>query len=155
MKHHWALDFFNLAKPKGIKCSIERMMHGWVETVNFGDNVYFTKSVTYDLSRRHYFQGVDPSKLLEKGNYILFCGGRENILTDIFIIPWGSFFNTIEKGESINTYKPPKEYFQYKLYLRDRNDRWLMNVQGGNRPVLDVMHWHYNVAKALEFIASE
>ncbi|MDO8785660.1 MAG: hypothetical protein Q7J12_05530, partial [Syntrophales bacterium] len=141
MKNHWARELFNSAKFKGIMCRIERVIHGWLETINVADKEYFTKSMTYDPLRRQYFQGVDPPKLIESGDYVLLCGGRRDILSDIFIIPWEIFFKTLEKGKPINTYKLPKEYFQYKFYLRDRDDRWLMSVQGGTRPVLDVTNW--------------
>jgi hypothetical protein len=154
MKNHWALEFYNLAKSKGIKCRIEKLINGWIETINFSGKEYFTKSVTYDLSRRQFFQGVDPSKLNEKGAFVIICGGRSDILSDIFLIPWDMFFKTLEKGEPINTYRQPREYFQYKFYLRDRDGHWLMSVQGGNRPVLDVTNWHYNVVKALSLIDS-
>jgi len=154
MKNRWAMEFYNIAESKGIKCRIERVINGWIETINFVGKEYFTKSATYNLSRRQFFQGVDSSKLNESGVFVLICGGKRNILSDIFIIPWGIFFRTLEKGEPINSYRPPKEYFQYKFYLRDRANRWLMSMQGGNRPILDVSKWHYNVAKALEFINS-
>ena len=154
MKNHWAMEFYNLAESKGIKSRIERLVNGWIETISFSGKKYFTKSATYNLSRRQFFQGVDPLKLNESGDFVLICGGARNILSDIFIIPWGMFFKTLQKGEPINTYKPPKEYFQYKFYLRDRDDRWLMSVQGGSRPVLDASDWHYDVSKALAFIES-
>ena len=154
MKNHWGMKFYNLAESKGIKSRIERMVNGWIETTIFSEKKYFTKSATYNLSRRQYFQGVDPPKLNENGDFVLICGGARNSLSDIFIIPWGMFFKTLQNGEPINTYKPPKEYFQYKFYLRDRDDRWMMSVQGGSRPVLDVSDWYYDVSKALKFIES-
>ena len=154
MKNHWAMEFYNLAESKGIKSKIKRMVNGWIETISFSGKKYFTKSATYNLSRRQFFQGVDPPKLNENGDFVLICGGARNILSDIFIIPWGMFFKTLQKGEPINTYQPPKEYFQYKFYLRDRDDRWMMSVQGESRPVLDVSDWHYSVSKALVFIES-
>ena len=130
------------------------MSKGWVETINFNGKNYFTKSATYNLSRRQFFQGVDPAKLSENGDFVLICGGTKSILSDIFIIPWEIFFKTLEKGETINTYKPPREYFQYKFYLRDRDNRWFMSVQGGNRPIIDVSDRHYSASKALSFIES-
>jgi hypothetical protein len=154
MKNKWAMEFYNLAESKGIKCRIERMIRGWLETINFNGKKYFSKSVTYDLSRRQFFQGVDPSKLNDNGDFVLICGGKRNILSDIFIIPWAIFFETLEKGEAINTYKYPKEYLQYKFYLRDRDERWFMSVEGGNRPILDISKCHYNVDKALALINS-
>ena len=154
MKRHWAIEFYNFAETKKIKCRIERMIIRWIETINFSEKKYFVKSATYNLSKRQFFLGVDPSKLNESGEFVLICGGARNILSDIFIIPWSKFFKTLQKGVPVNTYKPPKEYFQYKFYLRDRDDRWLMSVQGGSRPVLDVSDWHYDVSKALSFIES-
>ena len=154
MRNHWAMEFYNLAESTGIQCRIVRRSRGWIETINFVGKRYYTKSVTYNLSRKQFFLGVDPSKLNESGVFVLICGGKRNILSDIFIIPWGNFFKTLEKGEPINTYRPPKEYFQYKFYLRDRDDGWSMSVQGGNRPILDVSKWHYNVDEALAFINS-
>jgi hypothetical protein len=155
MKDHWAMEFYNLAKSKGKQCRISCWSRGWIETINFAGKEYYTKSVTYNLSRRQFFLGVDPSKLNESGAFVLVCGGKRNILSDIFVIPWDIFFKTLEKGEAINTYKPPKEYFQYKFHLRDRDDNWLMFVQGGNKPILNVSKWHYNVDEALELVDSE
>jgi hypothetical protein len=155
MKIHWATEFYNLAESKGIECKIEREVHGWIETINFVGRKYFTKSATYDLSKRQFFHGVDPSKLKESGDFVLICGGKRDILSDIFIIPWDIYFETLKKGEPINTYKlPKKEYFHYKFYLRDRDNRWLMSVQGGDRPILDVSKWHHNVDEALALINS-
>ncbi len=152
MKNHWAMEFYDRAKAMGIKSKIERMVSGWIETISFRNKTYFTKSSTYNLSRRQYFQGVDPPKLKEHGDFVLICGGTNDILTDIFIIPWNPFFKILQQGEAINTYKSPREYFQYKFYLRDRDDLWRMSVQGGIRPILDVSEWHYNPEKALKII---
>ncbi len=78
------------------------------------EETYFVKTVTYNASRKEYFVGVDPKKLEDRGDFVLICGGINSTLRDIFIIPWAIFFKILEKGEPINTYKPPKEYFQYK-----------------------------------------
>ncbi len=121
MKNHWAMEFYNLAESKGIKSRIERMVNSWIETISFPGKIYFTKSATYN--RKQFFQGVDPPNLNESANFVLICGGARNILSDIFIIPWSVFFKTLQKGDPINTYKPPEEYFQYKFYIRDRDDR--------------------------------
>ena len=68
---------------------------------------------------------------------------------------WDIFFKTLREGEPFNTFKPPKkEYYQYKFHLRDRDNRWLLSIRGGNRPILDVSNWHYNVTEALEFFSS-
>jgi len=152
MKNHWAMEFYDRASSLGIPSKMDNMVNGWIETVKFRNKIYFTKSSTYNLSRSQYFQGVDPPKIHEHGDYVLICGGVNNVLTDIFIIPWNPFFTTIRQGEAINTYKPPREYFQYKFYLRDREARWRMSVQGGIKPVLDVTEWHYNPKQALNFI---
>ena len=152
MRKRWAMKFYNLAESTGIQCRIVRRSRSWIETINFVGKEYYTKSVTYGLSRKQFFIGVDPSKPNESGDFVLICGGKENILSDIFIIPWGIFFETLKKGKPINTYGSPKEYFQYKFYLRDRDGGWSMSVQGGNRPILDVSKWHYNVNEALAFI---
>jgi len=149
MKTHWAIKFYNIAESKGLTCRKVRVIKDWIETINCNGKIFFTKSVTYDLSKKQYFQGVDPSKLNESGDYVLICGGTINTLSDIFIIPWEIFFMTLAKGKPINTYKPPKEYFQYKFYIRNRKNRWIMSVQGGKRPILDVSGWHYNVEEAL------
>lgn len=45
----------------------------------------------------------------------------------------------------------PDEYFQYEFYIQDRDSRWLISVQGGERPTLDVTGWRYNVDEALRF----
>ena len=152
MKNHWAMEFYDRANSLGIHSKIENMVNGWIETIKFREKIYFTKSSTYNLSRCQYFQGIDPPKTQEHGDYAIICGGVNNTLTDIFIIPWSPFFTTIRQGEAINTYKPPRKYFQYKFYLRDRESRWRMSVQGGIKPVLDVTEWHYNPNQALRFI---
>ncbi len=154
VKNHWALEFCNFAESKGLECRIGKRVNGWVETVELSGKTFFTKSATYDPSRRQYFQGIDPPKVNENGSFVLFCGGKRGILTDIFIIPWKIFFQTLILGKPINTYRPPKEYFQYKFYIRDRDGHWLMSVQGGRKPILDVTRWHYDVSEAVSFIQS-
>lgn len=154
MRNRWVKEFYDLANSKGKQCRILCRSRGWIETIDFGGKDYYTKSVTYNLLRRQFFVGVDPSKLNDTGDFVLICGSKGNDLSNIFIIPWSVFFVTLEKGRPINSYKPPKEYFQYKLYLRDREGPWLMSVQGGDRPILDVSQWHYNVDEALAFIYS-
>ena len=101
MKNHWAMAFYNFAESKGIKSRIERVVNGWIETISFSEKKYFVKSATYNLSRRQFFQGVDPSKLNESGDFVLICGGARNILSDIFIIPWGMFFKTLVTFKSV------------------------------------------------------
>jgi len=152
MKHHWAMEFFHLAKSSGANCMIHKMANGWVETICFGDKHCFTKSATYNHSRNQYFQAVDPHKLNEIGDFVLICGGTKGSLSDIFMIPWDVFFNTLKGGEPLNTFKLPKKYFQYKFYLRNREDRWLMSVQGGSRPVLGVSSFHHSVDRAIKLL---
>jgi len=91
---------------------ITNRVHGWPETMVTKRNMYFVKSMTYNISQNLYFQGVDPKKLEEQGNYVLLCGGIKSELRDIFIIPWKDFFQTLKQGEAINTYKMPREYWQ-------------------------------------------
>ncbi len=151
MGNRWAEEFYNLTESKGIECRIKRKNGGWIETINFAGKIYYTRSKSYD--GREFFIGVGPSKLDDEGDFVLICGGKENTLSHIFIIPWGVFFETLEKGAPINTFSPPKKpYFQYKCHLRDRDGRWLMSVQGGNTPILDVSRWHYSVDEAIAFI---
>jgi hypothetical protein len=154
MGKHWVMEFYDLAKSKGIECKIEREVNGWIETINFVGKRYFTRSATYLSSKNLYFIGIDPSKPNENGDFVLICGGSsKGILSDIFIITWNKFFETLKKGETINTYKPPKkEYFQYKVHLQYRNSGWLMTVEGGDKPILDVSKHHYNVDTALAVI---
>ncbi|MBU2620875.1 MAG: hypothetical protein KKD92_00975 [Proteobacteria bacterium] len=146
----WADDFFGKAKVRGILCSVTRRVNGWPETMVLNSNTYYVKSMSYNSDRNLYFQGVDPGKLAQKGDYVLLCGGFNNELVDIFIIPWEVFFETLKQGEPTNTYKPPKEYLQYKFYVRDRSGRWVMTVQGGKRPVIDVTKWRYASSEAIE-----
>ena len=115
MKNHWELEFYNLAESKGINCKKKRVVNGWIETINFHGKDYFTKSVTYNLQRRQFFQGVDPTKLNETGDFVLICGGTKSILSNIFIIPWEMFFQTLEKGEPINTLPATKRIFSIQV----------------------------------------
>lgn len=146
----WAEQLFREAKAEGIYCEIIKRSHGWPETMLLNRKTYFIKSMTYNPSRNLYFQGVDPKKLQEKGDYVLLCGGIGNKLKDIFMIPWEVFFHTLQKGEPINTYKPPKEYWQYKFYVKDRSGKWVITVQGGIRPEVDVSKYRYHSIEAIE-----
>jgi hypothetical protein len=83
--------------------------------------IYYVKSMSYITGRKLYFQGVDPRKLSEKGDYVLLCGGRNNNLSDIFF-PWEDVFETLRQGQPTNTYKLPKVHLQYKFYVHDRPD---------------------------------
>ncbi len=146
----WADELFGKARVKGILCSITRRVNGWPETMVLNGKTYYVKSMSYNTDRNLYFIGVDPGKLTQKGDYVLLCGGFNNELVNIFIIPWEIFFGTLKQGDPINTYKPPKEYWQYKFYVRDRSGRWVMTVQGGNRPETDVTKWRYTFSEAIE-----
>lgn len=57
-------------------------------------------------------------------------------------------------GEAVNTYSAPKEYFQFKFRIRDRDDKWIMAVQGREHPMLDVSQWRYSVKDAIEKLSS-
>lgn len=151
MKNHWAKEFFDRAESHGLRCEIIRLVNGWFETLTFEGKRCFTKSFTYDMTRRQYFQGVDPRKLDETGNLVLLCGGAQGKLRDVFIIPWEVFFKTLKKGKPINTYKPPKEYFQYKFHIRNKEGRWMMSVQGNLRPIWDITQYRYDKVGALAF----
>ena len=142
------------ANTNGIPCSVTRRVNGWPETMVLNGKTYYVKSMTYNKGRNLYFQGVDPGKLSQKGDYVLLCGGFNGELVDIFIIPWKIFFGTLKQGESINTYKLPKEYWQYKFYIKDRTGRWIMTVQGGTRPETDVTEWRYIPNVAIEQLKS-
>lgn len=151
MNKKWVDEFCNKAESKGINCRIIRRINGWIETLLIEDKLCYTKSITYSVSRNQYFQGIDPKKFQETGDIVLLCGGVNGEFRDIFIIPWSSFFKTIKAGEPINTYRPPREYYQYKFYVRDRDDRWILSVQGGQKPNLNISKWRYNLVDALEY----
>ena len=147
----WADKFFREVNANGIDCSIIKYINGWPETMIIAGKVCFTKSVTYNKNRCLYFQGVDTKKLNNRGDYVLICGGIENRLQDVFVIPWRHFFETLRKGEPVNTYRPPKEYLQYKFKIKRDSMIWTMSVQGGQRPQLDVRKWRYDSESAIAF----
>ena len=151
MSNKWVDKFLFVAESNGITYQIIRQSIGWTETAILNDKRCFTKSFTYNFHRKQYFQGVDPKKLDEAGDFVLLCGGANGQLKDIFIIPWNLFFNTLANGEPINTYREPKKYFQYKFYIRDRGAGWIMIVQGGLRPNLDINKWRYDTVSAISF----
>jgi hypothetical protein len=146
----WAEKFFEEAKAKGLHCAVISRVHGWPETMIVHGKTCFAKTITYNISRNLYFQGVDPKKLKERGDFVLLCGGINNKLRDIFVIPWKVFYQTLKEGKPANTYKPPKEYWQYKFYIKDRNGKWIMTVQGGRRPEIDVSACRYYSNEAIE-----
>ena len=137
-------------KSNGLDYRIKNHVHGWIETSIIENHICYVKSATYNFSKRQYFQGVDPKKLNESGNLVLFCGGANSVIRDLFLIPWNIFFEILEVGEPVNTYKPPREYWQYKFYLRYRYGKWLMLVQPTTHTSsIDVSKWHYNVQEAI------
>jgi len=139
------------ANMRGIACCVTRRVNGWPETMILNGKTYYVKSMSYNADRKLYFQGVDPVKLAEKGDYVLLCGGSNDQLADIFIIPWEVFFETLKQGEPINTYKPPRRpYCQYKFHVRRRYGKWVMSVQGGTRPETDLSKWRYNLSATME-----
>lgn len=146
----WAEQFFEEAEAKGLHCAVTNRVHGWPETMVVRGKKCFIKSITYNTSRNLYFEGVDPKKLEEQGDFVLLCCGINNGLRDIFIIPWKVFFQTLREGKPVNTYKPPKEYWQYKFYIKDKSRKWVMTVQGGRRPEIDVSVWQYHSNEAIE-----
>ena len=107
----WVDQFCSQAKSRGLDCRDINRINGWPETVIIDDRKCFTKSVSYNGEWGLYFQGVDPKKVKEKGDFVVICGGAEGKLRDIFVIPWTDFFRTLKRGDPINTYKPPKEYW--------------------------------------------
>jgi hypothetical protein len=147
----WAEQFFEEAKAKDLHCAVTTRVLGWPETMVVRGKKCFVKSITYNTSRNLYFDGVDSKKLEENGDFVLLCGGINNKLRDIFIIPWKVFFQTLKEGKPVNTYKPPKkEYYQYKFYIKDKNGKWIMTVQGGRKPEIDVSEFRYRSNEAIE-----
>lgn len=144
----WVDIFCQKLNSAGGDCKVINRVNGWPETLSIRDKVIFSKSVTYQKERGLYFIGVDPQKLSDKGDYVLICGGFNNALRDIFIISWNIFFETLCRGKPINTYKFPKEYWQYKVYIKNIGNKWMMSVQGGEKPECDLSEWQYNVIYA-------
>jgi len=149
MRTKWTDQFVNTAKSKGLEVKILNRVRGWIETIEINGKRCYCRSMTYNKNREEYFIGVDPKKLKENGKFVCFCGGSDSTLRDIFLIPWDLFFEAINKGKAINTYKPPKEYWQYKVHLRNRNQKWVLSVQGGSNPKLNVGKWRFDVEKAI------
>jgi flagellar basal body rod protein FlgF len=94
MATKWMDIFIGSLKSAGVNCDIANRVNGWIETAIISGNTCYTKSVTFNSDKSQYFQGVDPSKLREHGDYVIVCGGFNNQLKDIFIIPWKDFFST-------------------------------------------------------------
>jgi hypothetical protein len=150
----WADQFCREVQVWGIDCCIVNRANGWPETMVIAGRICFTKSVTYNRSRGLYFQGVDPKKLDDKGDYVLICGGIDNRLRDVFLIPWKRFFETLARGEPVNTYKSPKKYWQYKFTVKGDGSVWTMFVQGGERPQMDLSNYRQDPQRAMEIFRS-
>jgi hypothetical protein len=146
----WADQFAKEANEQGLLCAVTNRVHGWPETIMVHGKKFFAKSITYNVSRNLYFEGVDTKKLDDEGDFVILCGGINNKLRDIFIIPWKVFFQNLKEGKPVNTYKPPKEYLQYKFYIKTKNGKWIMAVQGGHRPEIDVSECRYHSNEAIE-----
>ena len=148
----WVDQFCEEAKKKGLDCVVTNRVNGWPETIVANGKKCFAKSMSYITSQGLYFQGVDPKKLEEKGDFVLLCGGLNEKLRDIFIIPWENFFELLKKGQPVNTYQPPREYWQYKFKVRKRDGKWQITVQGAMRPEIDVSRWRFDLNGAIEFL---
>ena len=150
---NWSEYFHDLATQGGLDLRILRRVTGWIETSLINGKTCFVKSSSYDHNRRQYFQGVDPKKMDKSGDFVLFCGGTNNHIRDVFLMPWAEFFDTLRSGQPINTYKLPREYFQYKFYFRDRGSKWTMVVQPTTRSwSLDITRWRYDLSEALNVL---
>lgn len=148
----WAEIFFDEARAAGLEIKIVNRVHGWPETTILAGKRCYTKSITYKMGNRFYFQGVDPKKLTESGDYVLLCGGINERLRDIFLIPWELFFLAIREGEAVNTYKLPKEYWQFKFKVHSTDKGWVLAVQGGSRPKSDISQWRFDVGGAIKYL---
>ncbi|MFC1726743.1 hypothetical protein ACFL4T_14060 [candidate division KSB1 bacterium] len=71
----WADQFCEAANAKDLDCAVTNRVNGWPETMVAHSKKCFAKSMTYNTSQDLYFQGVDPKKLEEKGDFALLCGG--------------------------------------------------------------------------------
>lgn len=145
----WADLFIEEAIQKGVNCSITRRVNGWPETALIEGRKCYVKSIKFNNAQRLYFQGVDPKKIEEQGDIVLLCCGINDKLRDIFIITWDTFFTAIKKGEPINTYKPPKEYWQYKFRIKEIIGQWIMTVQRSTHPELDVSEFRFEPTEAI------
>jgi len=73
----------------------------------------------------------------------------------LFLIPWKYFFQALKEGEPVNTYKPPKEYWQYKFKIEEQGEDWQMTVQGGRNPEIDISHWCYEPYSAIAYLKGD
>jgi len=90
----WADQFCEVAKAEGLNCIITNRVNGWPESIIISGKKCFVKSMTYNVQRNLYFQGVDPKKLEGSGDLVLLCGGLNSELRDIFL---GSSPNRVGK----------------------------------------------------------
>jgi len=81
---------------------------------------------------------------------VLICGGHGDNLRDIFIIPWHEFFEMLSQGEPVNTYRYPKEYWQYKFTIKQNNGSWCFSVQGFVGKSIDISNRRYSVEEAIK-----
>jgi len=146
----WCDRFIDILQSENISFRVLNRVHGWIETASISGKSCYIKSATFNIERSFYFQGVDPNKLNDKGDIVVICGGYENNLKDIFIIPWVEFFRKISSGKAINTYKLPKVYNQYKFKIKSINNKWNLSVQGSVLPDFDVTAWCYSPNSAIE-----
>jgi hypothetical protein len=49
----------------------------------------------------------------------------------------------------------PRKYIQYRTYLRDRNNSWVMSVQPAGRREILITHWRYLVDEAIRTLKSK
>jgi len=150
----WADEFLKEANAKGVVCEVLARVNGWPETARIGTHRCFVKSVTFNAARGLYFQGVDPKKLTEIADFFLICGGCGTALRDIFLIPWGGFSQVLREGQPVNTYRPPREYWQYKFRIEDMSGRWSLSVQGRSAHPLDVTTCRFDVDAGIERLRS-
>jgi hypothetical protein len=148
MPRRWTEEFVRYAEQRGVPCQRLRHSNGWLETALIAGCSCFTKSVSYSASKHLYFLGIDPSKTSDNGDAVVICGGRNDSLADIFIIPWHQFFTTLSMSEPINTYHD-REYYQYKSHIRDREGRWTCSFQGGSQPVIELTAMRFNPTDAV------
>ncbi|NQV40977.1 MAG: hypothetical protein HQ506_01375 [Candidatus Marinimicrobia bacterium] len=130
--NNWTKVFLNILGENGLSVEVLSTHSGWVETAKVESRNYFTKSVTKQVGREHYFIGIDPRKLSSQGDGVIICCGDEGRLSRVFIFEWDDFFSYIKQGIPINTYKWPKTYMQYKLAISKIDGVWYLNVQGAN-----------------------
>jgi hypothetical protein len=146
---HWVDDFLKLAASHALRVDVLNRANGWVETAAIAGEQYFTKSVTY--SGAEYYVGVDPKKTLETNCAALICGGVQDQLADIFVIPWSPFINALRAGAPVDTYQC-REYAQYKVHVRNKKNRWIMKAQSSRNLGLDVTGWQHSPDEAVELL---